>query len=352
MPVDMALRSNAKTVVWGHIPANAPPALRISSGQTVRIDTVSHQGLIQKDPVEYFGERGVPKDGVLQDAVDIFRRATRPEGAGVHILTGPIHIADAQPGDMIEVRILAVEFRVPYGINATGPGFGVLPDLLQQSIPRIIMLDLERQVARFSSDIEIPLAPFMGIMAVAPPPGSGFTSTKPPGSWGGNMDLKQLTTGATLYLPVFNTGALFYTGDGHAAQGDGEIDGTAIETSVTPTLQFVVHKGKGARMKWPRAEDSRYHFPMGMDPDLDTAMKHAVQEAVDCLRQEGGLSTADAYALASVGVDFRIGEAVNEVKMVYGMIPKKFFKRACPYWADRVENHPSLLRSFQIPLTP
>ena len=335
VPVDVSLRSTTETVVWGHIPANTPPVLRISSGQTVRIDTVSHQGLMQQDPVAYFGKSGIPEDRVLQDAIDIFRRARRPEGASVHILTGPIHVADAQPGDMLEVRVLAMEFRVPYGVNATGRGSGVLPDLLQQSTPRIIMLDLERGVALFSSETEIPLAPFMGIMAVAPPQGFAFTSSKPPGRWGGNIDLKQLTTGATLYLPVFNTGALFYTGDGHAAQGDGEIDGTAIETSLTPTLQFIVRKGAGALMKWPRAEDSRHHFLMGMDPDLDTAMRHAVQESVNYLRHEAGLSAADAYALASVGVDFRIGEAVNDVKMVYGMISKRLFKRTPPYWYKR-----------------
>jgi acetamidase/formamidase len=141
------------------------------------------------------------------------------------------------------------------------------------------------------------------------------------------MDLKQLTVGATLYLPVFNDGALFYTGDGHAMQGDGEVNGTAIEISLTPTLQFIVHKGAGTRMKWPRAEDATHYILMGMDADLDAALKNAVQETVDFLQDQAGLSAADAYALASLSVDFRVGEAVNNVKMVYGMIPKKLFKK-------------------------
>lgn len=330
--VDATLRSTAETVVWGYIEAGVPPALRIKSGQTVRIDTVSHQGLLKGDPVASFGEAGVRAEQVLQDAIDICRRAKRSAGAGVHVLTGPIYVDGAQAGDMLEVRILDIGFRVPYGINASGLGSGVLPELLDKPALKTIALDLERGVALFSRDIEIPLSPFMGIMAVAPPPDVGRASTKPPGCWGGNMDLKQLKVGATLYLPVFNDGALFYTGDGHALQGDGEINGTAIEISLTPTLQFFVHKGAGARMTWPRAEDASHYCVMGMDADLDTALKHAVQESVGFLQNHAGLSAADAYALASLSVDFRVGEAVNNIKMVYGMLPKRLFKTKVPYW--------------------
>lgn len=318
--------------MWGHIAADVPPALRIKSGQTVRIDTVSHQGLLRGDPVAYFGETGVSAGQVLEDATDIFRRARRGEGAGVHVLTGPIFVEDAQAGDMLEVRILDIAFRVPYGVNSSGRGSGVLPELLEKAAPKTIRLDLVRGVALFADDIEIPLAPFMGIMAVAPPPDIGRASTKPPGVWGGNMDLKQLTAGATLYLPVFNAGALFYTGDGHAMQGDGEVNGTAIEISLTPTLQFIVHKGAGRRMTWPRAEDATHYYLMGMDAGLDTALKHAVEETVDFLQEQAGLSAADAYALASLSVDFRVGEAVNNIKMVYGMIPKQLFRKKTEYW--------------------
>lgn len=331
-PVDATLRSTADTVVWGHIAADVAPALRIKSGQTVSIDTVSHQGLLKGNPIAYFGESGVRAGQVLEDASDIFRRAKRGEGAGVHVLTGPVYVEGAQPGDMLEVRILDIAFRVPYGVNSSGRGSGVLPELLEKAAPKTIGLDLERGVALFADDIEIPLAPFMGIMAVAPPPDVRRASTKPPGAWGGNMDLKQLTAGATLYLPVFNPGALFYTGDGHAMQGDGEVNGTAIEISLTPTLQFIVHKGAGARMTWPRAEDATHYFLMGMDADLDTALKHAVQETVDFLQVRAGLSAADAYALASLSVDFRVGEAVNNIKMVYGMIPKQQFRKKIEYW--------------------
>ena len=330
---DATLRSTPETVSWGYIAADLPPVLRVQSGQTIRIDTVSHQGInTRQDPVSYFGAAGIPPAQVLQDAQEIFNKVKRAEGAGPHVITGPIHVEGAQPGDMLEVRVLDVEVRVPYGVNSTGPGWGVLPDLLAQPALKTIKLDLERRVALFSGDIDVPLAPFMGIVAVAPPPALVRVSTKPPGAFGGNIDFRHLTAGATLYLPVFNAGALLYTGDGHAMQGDGEVDGTAIEISLTPTLQLIVHQGAGKSMKWPRAEDAAHYYAMGMDTDLDAALKNAVEETVAFLRQKAGLSAADAYALASLSVDFRVGEAVNDVKMVYGMIPKRIFTRQPEYW--------------------
>jgi acetamidase/formamidase len=332
-PPDATLRSTPETVSWGWIAADLPPVLRVQSGQSVRIDTVTNQGINTKqDPVTYFAAAGIRPEQVLQDAKDIFSKVQRAEGAGPHILTGPIYVEDAQPGDMLEVRILDVEFRVPYGVNSTGPAWGVLPDLLARPQLKIIKLDLERRVALFSSDVEVPLAPFMGIVAVAPPPALVRVSTKPPGAFGGNMDFKHLTAGATLYLPVFNAGALLYTGDGHATQGDGEVDGSALEISLTPTLQLIVHKSAGSNMQWPRAEDAAHYYTMGMDTDLNVALKNAVQETVDFLQLQAGLSAADAYALSTLSVDFRIGEAVNIVKMVYGVIPKKLFRKKPEYW--------------------
>ncbi len=330
---DATLRSTPETVSWGYIAADLPPVLRIQSGQTVRIDTISHQGINTKlDPVTYFGAAGIPPEQVLQDAQDIFSKVRRAEGAGNHVITGPVYVEGAQPGDMLEVRVLDVEFRVPYGVNSTGPGWGVLPDLLAQPTLKTIKLDLGRGVALFSDNVEVPLAPFMGIVAVAPPPALVRVSTRPPGAFGGNIDFRHLTAGATLYLPVFNAGALFYTGDGHAMQGDGEVDGTAIEISLTPTLQLIVHRGAGLAMKWPRAEDAAHYYAMGMDTNLDTALQIAVAEAVGLLQQRAGLSAADAYALASLSADFRVGEAVNHVKMVYGVIPKKLFRQNLDYW--------------------
>jgi acetamidase/formamidase len=333
---DATLRSTPETVIWGYITADVPPALTIKSGQTVRIDTVSHQGLLaREDPAEFFGKAGIPRDQVLQDAIDIYSKVARVKGLSAHVLTGPIYVEGAEPGDMLEVRIHRLDLRVPYGVNNSGPRVGVLPDLLPAPAPKIIKFDTARNVALFSPEIEVPLAPFLGVMAVAPSRDVLLVSSRPPWRWGGNMDFKHLVPGASLYLPVFNTGAQFYTGDPHAAQGDGEVNGTAIEASLTATLQFIVHKGEGKTMRWPRAEDATHYYAMGMDLNLDIAMRHATRETVEFLRENFALSPADAYALASIAVDFRIGEAVDSVQLVYGAIPKKLFKSTPPFWSAR-----------------
>ncbi len=330
------LGSTPATVVRGHFPTDAKPVLRVKPGQNVTIDALSHTGLnAAEGPVAFFGKGGVKPNEVLKDVIDVAEKVKLPDGLGAHALTGPIYIEGAEPGDALEVRIVNVEFRVPYGANTTNKGTGVLPDLMSELTARVIHLDLKRNVALFKEGIEIPLAPFMGIMAVAPPlpPDNALVSSRPPSVFGGNLDLKQLTKGATLYLPVYHSGALFYTGDSHAAQGDGEVDGTAIEISLRPTLQFQVLKGKGKTMNGPRAETATHHIVIGMDKDLNLAMKNAVQEAVTFLMQEKGLTQAEAYALASVGVDFRVAESVNIVQVVYGMIPKSLFKKPSPkYW--------------------
>ncbi len=332
---DATLRSTPDNIIWGYFSADLPPALTIKSGQTVKIDTVSHQGLLSKDdPATFFGSAGIPPDQVLQDAKDIYAKVSRVKGLSAHVLTGPIYVEGAEPGDMLEVRLHKFDLRVPYGVNNSGPRTGVLGDLLSAPTPKIIKLDLARNVALFSPDIEVPLAPFMGIMAVAPPRDVLLVSSRPPSHWGGNMDFNKLTAGSTLYLPVYNTGAQFFTGDSHAVQGDGEINGTAIEASLTATMQFIVRKGEGRAMRWPRAEDAANYYVMGIDLDLDSAMREAVQEAVDFLRERFGLSAADAYALASIGVDFRVAEAVDSTQVIYGAIPKKLFKTKPAYWAQ------------------
>src|SRR5215471_7663650 len=169
---DAVLRSTPETVSWGWIAADRAPALRVASGQTVRIETITHQGINTKeDPVTYFGRAGISAEKVLPEAIEIFQRLKRDEGAGAHVLTGPVYVEGARPGDMLEVRILDVEIRVPYGANVTGPGRGAATDLLQEPADRIIHLDLQRNVALFSPGVEVPLDPFMGIVAVAPPPG-------------------------------------------------------------------------------------------------------------------------------------------------------------------------------------
>jgi acetamidase/formamidase len=333
---DVTLGSRPETVIWGYFSARVAPALRIKSGTTVRIDTMSHQGLLTRDdPVTFFGAAGIRPDEVLQDAKDIYAKVPHPKGLGVHVLTGPIWIEGAAPGDMLEVRVVDLEFRVPYGVNNTGPGSGVLPTLVDKPTPRIIKSDLARKVALLPGGIELPLSPFLGIMGVAPPPDLIIVSSGPPGRWGGNLDLRVLGVGATLYLPVFNNGALFYTGDPHGVQGDGEVDGGALEQSLTATLQFVLHKGAGAAMRGPRAEDAANYYALGLDLDLNTAMKTAVRETVELLQEKAGVTAAEAYAIASMGVDFKVAEAVDSVQLIYGTVPKKFFKEKPAYWGSK-----------------
>jgi len=328
---DATLKSTPDTVLWGYIAANLPPALTIQSGQIVEIEALSHQGLTtNKDPEKFFAGYGIPANEVLADAKNIYTEVKRPKGASVHILTGPIYVEGAEPGDTLEIRVHDIKFRVPYGVNNTGPGKGVLPKLLKDAAAKLIRIDLERRVALFSDDIQIPLNPFMGIMAVSPPTNLGMVSSTPPGAWGGNIDLKFTGIGSSLFLPVFNKGGQFFTGDGHAVQGDGEVDGGAIEISLKPTLQFIVHKGK--RIKQPRVETATDYLTTGLDIDLNVAARIALQEAIDFLQEEKGLSAADAYALSSLAVDLGIGEAVDIVNLVYAKIPKNIFKSNPEFW--------------------
>jgi acetamidase/formamidase len=328
---DASLKSTPDTVLWGYIAANLAPALTVKSGQIVEIEALSHQGLTtNRDPEKFFNAYGIPPQEVLSDAKTVYAEVKRPKGASVHILTGPIYVEGAEPGDTLEVRVHDIKFRVPYGVNNTGPGKGVLPKLLKEATAKSIRVDLERRVALFSDDIQIPLNPFMGIMAVAPPTSLGLVSSTPPGAWGGNIDLKYTGIGSSLFLPVFNKGGQFFTGDGHAVQGDGEVDGGAIEISLKPTLQFIVHKGK--TIKQPRVETATDYLTTGLDVDLNVATRIAMQEAVDFLQAEKGMSAADAYALSSLAVDLGIGEAVDVVNLVYAKIPKNIFKSNPEFW--------------------
>jgi acetamidase/formamidase len=203
-------------------------------------------------------------------------------------------------------------------------GKGTLPEEFTLNRSLVIPFDLKRQVALFSPRIEIPLQPFFGIMATGPARSLGKASSVPPGAHGGNIDLKALTAGSTLYLPVHVPGALFMVGDGHAAQGNGEVNLTAIETSLVGTFRFELLKGRG--FKWPRAETATHWISLGLADTLDDALRIAVRETVDFLAATQSLSREDAYSLASVAVDFEITQAVDGVKGVHAMIPKAIFR--------------------------
>jgi acetamidase/formamidase len=312
------LKATPKTVAWGHYDAKTPPVLRIKPGDAVEVYT-----LITNSPTR-LERAGLPHDQVEQALRDIHKEVT-DKGPGGHILTGPLYVEGAEPGDTLEVRIESVKLAIPYAYNAFGPRSGAIPEDFPRSKMRIIPLDHTKMVARFAEGIEVPLRPFFGSMGVAPPKSAGRVNSAPPGIHAGNLDNKELVAGTTLLIPVHVPGALFQVGDGHAGQGDGEVDITALETSLTGTLRFFVRKG--ASLKWPRAETPTHYIAMGIDKDLDEAMKIAVREAVDLIVAEKKLDRDDAYMLCSVAVDFHVTQVVDGTKGVHAMIPKVIFKK-------------------------
>ena len=317
-PRTHVLKASPATVAWGHYHAKTPPCLRIKSG-----DSVEFQTLLTSSPTRLEGA-GVPPDQVEQSLRDVYREV-KDKGPGGHILTGPVFVEGAEPGDVLEVRIRSISLAIPYSYNGFGPRSGTIPEDFPTSRMKIIPLDRERMVAPFAEGIEIPLRPFFGSMGVAPPESSGRVSSAPPGIHAGNLDNKELVAGTTLFIPVHVPGALFEVGDGHAAQGDGEVDITALETSLVGTLEFVVRKD--LHLTWPRAETPTHFIAMGIDKDLDEAMKIAVRETVALLVQEKKLGREDAYMLASTAVDFRVTQVVDGTKGVHAMVPKSIFKK-------------------------
>jgi len=310
------LKPTPKTVAWGYYDASAPPVLRVKSGDTVEIQT-----LITSSP-KRLEDAGVPADQVEQSLRDITKEVTN-KGPGGHILTGPIYVEDAVPGDVLEVRIVSVRLAIPYAYNGFGPGRGFLPEDYPYPKMKIIPLDEKRMVAKFAPGIEIPLHPFFGSMGVAPPETTGKFSSNPPWIHAGNLDNKDLVAGTTLYIPVHAAGALFEVGDGHAGQGNGEVDITAMETSLVGTFQFVVRKDM--HLRWPRAETPTHFITMGLHEDLNEATKLAVREMIDYLMTEKHLSRDEAYMLSSVAADLSITELVDGNKGVHMAIPKAIF---------------------------
>lgn len=345
---DHVVEAVPENLHWGWFPTDAEPVLRMSSGETVRIETITHAGATQDEhPVEYLEALGVPRDQVLDQVIAFWedREGRAREGRSGHVITGPVYVEGARPGDVLEIQILDVETRVPWGINNTSSRGGVFsasypgyrdgdPELdIPPGTRHLIRTGMSggREVAFYPNGIEVPLEPFMGILAVAPDPVvgqpgvtvPGVQSSRPPGPFGGNLDVKDLAAGTTLYLPVFQEGALFYVGDGHGAQGDGEVSGTAVEQSLTGTFRLVLHRDRSLTL--PRAENATHHMLMGIALDLDRAARDATWEVVDFLVEEHGLTPAEALSLASVAVDFRVSEVVDLTQVVTGYVPKAIF---------------------------
>lgn len=348
---DHFVPSTPENVAWGWFPIDKEPVLRMQSGETVRVNTLTSAGAGQdEEPVAFLTGLGIPREEIHQDVLDFWAsRDGRPRDVGgSHVITGPIHVEGAEPGDVLEIEILSVETRANWGINSTGARSGVFStsypgfregdpalDIPPESGRHVIHTGTVDgvEVAFLADDIHVPLEPFMGILAVAPDPvmgqpgvtAPGVQGSTPPGAFGGNLDVKHLKAGTTVYLPVFHPGGLFYVGDPHGAQGDGEVSGTAIEQSLTGTFRLSVHKDRS--IEAPMAENDEHYILMGIDIDLDRATRHATRAVVDFLVEEKGLTPAKALSLASIAVDFRINEVVDITQVVSGFIPKSVFLR-------------------------
>ena len=356
---DFYVPSTPDTIRWGYLPDNAAkPIVTVNSGATVTFDTVSHEGILEdqgRDPVKYFGSFGVKPDHVLKDAQAITASSIVHDFVkdGPHVVIGPVEIQGAQPGDVLKVQMISLVPRVPYGVISNRHGKGALPgEFPENSAPQADASASNPQaynnVSKFvplklingkwygvlpgakGQEIHMAIAPFMGTMGVAPNV-SGKPNSVPPGDYGGNLDIHYLTAGATLYLPVQVPGAMFFIADPHFLQGNGEVALTAIEGSLRSTLRFTILKagdpaipGNG-KLSGPFTETADYWIPIGLDPDLNEAMKKATREAIRFLSEKQGLDRATALAYLSAATDFEVSQVVDKTKGVHALIKKKDF---------------------------
>ena len=313
------LKASPETVVVGHYWSESKPVLIIKSGDTVTIETVGTANVAALERLK------VPADQI-PDSLRAITAAKLDRGPGGHINTGPIYIEGAEPGDVLELHIDKITLPVPWAYNGFRPTSGFLKEDFQENYSKLIPLDRDKMTAHFNDTITIPLHPFFGSMGVAPPVASGRLSSAPPGTHAGNLDNRNLVAGTILYIPVHVKGALFQVGDGHAGQGDGEVDITAMETPLVGTFRFVVRKDM--HLKWPRAETPTHYIVMGTNEDLTLATQVAVREMIDYLSTVRGLSKQEAYVLSSIAADFEITQLVDGNKGVHGMIAKSIFGAA------------------------
>ena len=298
------------TTRWGAFSAAYPPVLTIESGDTVVLECVS--GAPDVLP---------PRDaGFTVPPALLAIHAADPPRLGPHILTGPVAIAGAEPGDTLEVRIDRIELGADWGFCGHRPLAGTLPEDFPRRFLSHIAVDRAAGSCRLPYGVELALAPFFGVMGVAPPPGYGAISTKEPREHGGNLDNKELVQGSALFLPVWTPGANFSAGDGHGVQGDGEVCINALETCLTGAFTFVLHKGQP--LLHPRAESPTHYVSMGMNEDLDLAMKQALREMIAFICARFSLSRDEAYQFCSLAVDFHVTQTVNGEKGVHGLLRK------------------------------
>ena len=307
------------TVHIGYFLASLKPVLTIESGDIVTLESTA---AIVPDVVDKAGV--VPPSAVPQYQRDIYGQV-KDRGPGPHVLTGPIEIRGAEPGDVLEVRILDVTLALDYGYNRQRAYTGALPDEFTNTWTRIIPINRTAKTAEVAKGVVVPVdKPFFGTMGLAPDPAMGRISSGPPGVHTGNLDNKDLIAGTTLFMPVHAAGALFSAGDAHAAQGHGEVDLTAIETGLRGKFQFILRKDM--KLVWPRAETPTHWIVMGLNPNLEEAMKIAVRETIDFITKRfPHLTREEAYMIASVAVDYHVTQVVDGTKGIHGMIPKAIF---------------------------
>lgn len=353
------LPTSLDTMQWGHLPnRDSKPIMSIPSGSTITVDTLSHEGILEdqgRNPVEYFSQHGISEDQVLKEAIEITGSDIEHDfdADGPHVVTGPVAVEGAEPGDVLKVEVLSLAPRVPYGVISNRHYKGALPEEFPENEGRqkgasAEHPELYNNVSKFTplekingkyygvlpietgGEVRFPVKPFMGMMGVAPNT-SDKVSSVPPIETGGNIDINELGVGSTLYLPVQVKDALFFTGDPHFAQGDGEVALTAWEASLRGTFRLTVLKQddpslpNNGEFTQPFAETEDYWIPIGLDEDLDEAMKESVREAVGFLNEKLGMDRATAMAYMSAATDYEVSQVVDKTKGIHALIEKRHF---------------------------
>ncbi len=309
------LKALPQNIQWGRYDADGKPAIVVRSGETIRVETVSGNP-------DRLARINAPEDEVMRELKTVYAEV-KDRGPGGHLLTGPIGVEGAEPGDVLQIDILEIIPRVPYGYNGFGPASGLLLDEFPYSRQKLVKLDRATMTCEFAPGIHFPAKPFFGSIGVAPV--NGRVNSAPPGYYAGNMDNKELVAGTTLYIPVQRPQALLNIGDGHLAMGDGEVDVTAVESSLTGVLRLTVRKDM--HLLYPRAETATHIIAMGFHENLDEAARRAGREMLDYLVTTKGLSRDDAYMLMSVAIDMHVTQVVDGVKGVHMMMPKSLFTK-------------------------
>ena len=312
------LIASPENVHWGHFSADVKPAVRVNPGDIVIIEDIP-----RLDPVE-MEKRGIPAEEMSESYRRVYSEVT-DRGPGPHILVGPVYVNGAEPGDVLEVRVLSVDVAYTFGYSRLSSRGGTLPGEFQRW-ERLLRMDLDKKISEVAEGVVVSVAnPFFGTMGVAPEREAGRISTVPPGAYAGNMDNKDLGAGSILYIPVNVEGALFSAGDGHAVQGHGEVSINALETGLRGRFQFFVRKDM--KLRWPRAETATHWIVMGLHTDLDEGMKIAVRETIDFITERfPHLSHNEAFMIASLAVDYHVSQNVDQTKGIHGMIPKSIFQ--------------------------